>query len=143
MAKAPRARLGTPPVLLALLLAQACGEAPAGSPEVITSRNVSYRRDVQPLFDARCTSGACHGGRSNERIDLTPGASHATLVGGRSQLDASLRLVAPGDPGASLLWLKLTGTPPVGKRMPPKGKPLEADAVAVIEAWILAGAPDN
>ena len=140
----PPRRIGAASHLSLILgLVLGCGEPPAAAPESLTADNISYARDVQPLFAASCSAGRCHGGLSNKRIDLSADASYATLIRGRSRLDPNLRLVVPGEPGTSLLWLKLTGKPPVGKPMPPKGKPLEPEALAVIEAWILSGAPNN
>lgn len=97
--------------------------------------------DVQPIFTARCALGGCHSGASAILgLDLAEGVAHGEIVGVDSTSQPGTLRVAPGDPAASLLFLKLGPTPPVGQRMPVGGSLADAE-IAVIEAWIAAGAP--
>jgi hypothetical protein len=52
--------------------------------------------------------------------------------------------VVPGDAEMSLLFLKVSETPPpCGARMPLTGAPLSAEEQALVAAWINAGAQNN
>ncbi|MFM2092470.1 MAG: hypothetical protein RLZZ127_2959 [Planctomycetota bacterium] len=104
-----------------LLLAAAAGAADA----------VTYAQ-VAPILEARCVH--CHGAdkvKAGLRLD-----SHAAiLAGGRG----GAAVVAGNPDGSPLLVL---AAKPVGdeERMPPKGDPMTADELALVRAWILAGA---
>lgn len=52
-------------------------------------------------------------------------------------------VIVPGDPEQSLLYLKISGPPPCGNRMPLGGKALSAAQVQMIRSWIAAGANDD
>jgi hypothetical protein len=99
-----------------------------------------YTEDIQVLWDSLCTR--CHG-RSGG-LELSPGRSHAALVGGKTQTRACghLSRVEPGDPDASSLVLKLSGTA-CGARMP-RDQPSHFDThpgeLVRIRSWILGGA---
>jgi hypothetical protein len=95
------------------------------------SDRVDWKRDVQPIFQARCTR--CHGAeqqRSQLRLDSRTGA----LRGGMSGA-----VVLPGDSRGSALVQRITGA--LQPRMPFEGSPLPAEEIARIQAWIDAGAP--
>lgn len=86
----------------------------------------------------RCT--ACHrpGGQTPDLI----GDAVAATIGAASALYSGAILVVSGDPEASLLLRKMSGTQASGEggRMPPSG-PLPAAEVEVVSAWIRDGAP--
>lgn len=84
---------------------------------------VSFMNDVSPIFSMYCAS--CHPNRP-------------------LYSDARARVV-PGNPAASLIYQKITGTQSTGSPMPPGGQLSVADPAAtlVIEQWILQGAPNN
>ena len=98
---------------------------------------------VQPLLEANCTG--CHGGDPPQGgLDLTEPGLHPRLLGASGQ-KTGLALVEPGNPGASYLWLKLTGDPSIdGSPMPSDGmggsRMLTPDELADIETWITSGA---
>jgi len=93
--------------------------------------SVDYQRQVKPIFRQHCW--ACHGALKHEsglRLDA------AQLI--RKGSDDGPVLVA-GQPEKSLLWQKVNARLP--DRMPPEGKPLSADELATLKAWISQGAP--
>ena len=82
---------------------------------------VSYATDVQPYFNAQCTS--CHSGNNPPAgVDLT---SYAAVI--------ASSIVVSGDPDASVLVQQLEG----GHR-----NQAQAD-IDMIRTWILEGANDN
>jgi hypothetical protein len=52
-------------------------------------------------------------------------------------------LVMPGKPESSLFYLKLTGTPPCGVRMPNGGNAFTEAQLEMVRSWISAGAHDD
>lgn len=104
---------------------------------------VDYETDVQPIWNGSCS---CHlmgssGTMTAPFMTLNPGMSIAELVGVPSE-QSGLNRIEPGSIDESYLWLKLTGAHEAmgeGDPMPPTG-PLEDEQLAIVEAWILAGA---
>jgi hypothetical protein len=75
---------------------------------------------------------------------LTSGSSFGSLVNQSSSQRSDLTLVTPGNPDASLMWLKVSSnSPPVGSRMPLLGAPLSSSELATIRDWITQGAMNN
>ncbi len=93
---------------------------------------VSYVRDVAPILNTACTG--CHRpAKMKGKLDLS---SYESLVkGGKSGA-----CVRPGQPGESLLWQSISGSPP---DMPNQGEPLSARDVGVIRRWIEEGAKND
>lgn len=105
----------------------------------------------QRIFTAKgCDVGTCHGPFAAANLDLRPGASYAELIDVLADNPvaraAGKRLVRPGDAIASFLSQKVHGTIDgpggEGAPMPLVGTPLTADELAVVDAWIDAGAPE-
>lgn len=91
------------------------------------------------VFDVYCVR--CHAGASAPvGLRLTAGLSYAALVNATAVEVPSLRRVSPGNPAASYLLQKVSGTAAVGQRMPLGGPPLPDDALAAIRQWIQDGA---
>ena len=111
------------PLLLLCLVA-----APAEAPP---SAAVDYLRDVKPILTQNCVK--CHG-PDRQRGGLRLDTAAAVRKGGDSGPAA-----VPGQSGKSRMVLAVTGAEGV-KAMPPKGPPLDAARVAVLRAWIDAGA---
>ncbi len=110
------------PALLALLCTLRAPAAP-----------VDFARDIQPLFQAHCTS--CHGAtkqKSGLRLDYRA----AALKGGQDHGPA----LVPGQPAASAL-LRFAASPNPAERMPPKGPGLSPAETATLTRWIQEGAP--
>jgi mono/diheme cytochrome c family protein len=89
---------------------------------------LSFADDVAPILATNCAG--CHGtagGWSAADYDavLTAGASGPAVV--------------PGDPDASVLAQKITGTQTSGGAMPPGGSLSDADIATIVD-WIASGA---
>jgi hypothetical protein len=95
-------------------------------------RSVSYSRDVQSIFDAKCVS--CHP-VAYPYLDLRRGRSYAQLVGVVSPLSPAFERVLPGRPELSYL---LTHVPDPSRR-----HLLGLDERSLIARWISQGAKDN
>ncbi len=108
----------TPRTLFALL--------PLALPPAAAADAPTFRKDIAPLFEARCLK--CHGG-PKARGDLKLTSRAALLAGG-----ASGPAVKPGDANASLLFTHLRD-----RKMPPKD-PLAAAEINRVRRWIDAGA---
>ena len=100
------------------------------------------------IFTPRCTS--CHDGSQPPNgilpgsMNLTAGASFASLVNVASLEQPAVRRVVPGNPDASYVIHKLEGAASItGQRMPFGGPFLDAAAMAQVRSWIAAGATNN
>mgnify|MGYP002623422137 CR=1 FL=1 len=93
---------------------------------------VDYFRDVRPLLEKRCYD--CHqGGKAQGGLRIDDHAS--ALKGGDSEEPA----IVPGEIDKSNL-INRVSSKEEGDRMPPKGKPLSKDEIALLERWIANGA---
>ncbi|MBI3464835.1 MAG: PSD1 domain-containing protein [Planctomycetes bacterium] len=131
----PRQRLCCAALGLLIALSSHVSAAPPqpDAPAAGRSSQVDFARDIQPIFQAKCSS--CHGVEAQEgglRLDLRK----AALDGGDGG-----RVLVPKDSGASRLFLRAAG---LGDEdlMPPEGEgtPLTAEEVARIKTWIEQGA---
>src|SRR5262245_12955670 len=89
---------------------------------------VDFVREVQPIFQARCTS--CHGSEvqmSGLRLDNRLSA----LKGGKSGMPA----IVPGRSSDSLLIRYVSGLDPK-VIMPPTGERLRPDEIGLLSRWI-------
>ncbi len=95
--------------------------------------NVSYSRQVQPLFNQACSLSSCHDDGSTQSVlHLT---SYANLM---FQLPG---IVVQGKPDQSELVLRIQGS--VGQRMPPSTNQLNDNQINGIRTWIVEGAKNN
>jgi WD40 repeat protein len=91
-----------------------------------------FTADVAPLLVQKCQG--CHGpekAKGHYRVDTF---ERLTKPG-----DGGAAAITPGEPGHSELFLRVTSHDPE-KRMPQKDDPLSPAQVALVEAWIRAGA---
>lgn len=104
----------------------------------------------QHVFAPTCSRDTCHTGpQSDHTLSLLPGEAFLNLVGVQpdnlvARLAGKLRVDA-GDPDNSFILDKLRGDlePDMGERMP-RGLPrIPAREIALVEAWIRAGAPET
>lgn len=92
-------------------------------------RQISYEKDVMPIFKASCLS--CHKpDKKKGKLDMS---TYADLRKGGKQGDP----IKPGDPDKSLLVQMISGKEP---DMPEKGDKLSDAQVKVISDWIKQGA---
>ena len=92
---------------------------------------VDYSSQIQPIFNARCTS--CHGGTSG--VILTSYAATMASVG--KLYDK--KIVTPGNADDSPLYDKLQAVPQIGSQMP-QGGTLTLQQIQLIRTWINEGA---
>ena len=107
----------------------------AGRPDAATA--VDFDRDIRPILVRRCIT--CHG-LEKQKGDLRLDKKSEALRGGAS----GKPLLQPGRSRESLLLQRVTTGDPDDK-MPPKGKPLTPEQIAVLARWIDSGAvwPDE
>jgi hypothetical protein len=109
-----------------------------------TSADLSFRADVQPLF-APCFT--CHKASTPDAsLSLDANTAYDELVNVPASTVCTTQLrVKPGDPDASVLILKMTGTT-CGLRMPannPGYYDQKPNELASVRTWIQNGAPNN
>src|SRR5262245_28659298 len=114
--------------LLPILIVAGLIALDAGCPLRAADKNPIFERDIQPLFQAKCSK--CHGEKVRKG-DLDLSTPAGILKGGESG-----KSIVPGKPDESLLFEKVHKG-----EMPPKkeGRLAEAE-VATIRRWIAAGA---
>ncbi len=104
---------------------------------------VLHDRDLLPLWVERCVDGGCHAVDGPSPVVLEGEGVHDRLVDQASMEAPLMDLVEPGRPEESYLVHKLRGTQlevgGMGQQMPFSG-PLSEDELALVEAWIAAGA---
>jgi hypothetical protein len=88
---------------------------------------VSFMNDVAPIFAARCA--VCHTWTWATTVNVPSGCGGFRIV--------------PFDTGASVLYGKVSGSPPCGSPMPFGGPPLTAAQILTLQAWITQGALNN
>ncbi|MBE7495950.1 MAG: DUF1553 domain-containing protein [Verrucomicrobiaceae bacterium] len=93
---------------------------------------VDFFKQVQPLLEAKCTE--CHRG-TKAKGDLRFDSLADAMKGGESDGAA----ITPGKPDHSALIARIT-TDDEDSIMPPKGKPLTKDEIALLTTWIKEGA---
>ncbi|MFM2162711.1 MAG: hypothetical protein RLZZ383_2223 [Pseudomonadota bacterium] len=121
--------------LVALVAVTGCGE-PAPT----------FSGEIAPIFARNCTTAGCHAPPVEAGLDLSPGLAWSQLVDVPSTQAPSVLRVVPGDAEASYLYRKLASTHieagGSGTLMPP-GFGLANNEVAIVAAWIEAGALDD
>lgn len=95
------------------------------SKERKNSNSTSLPSNIKTLFEDRCVK--CHSGAT--------APAGFNFVTSQSQM-ISAGLISPGDPENSVLFQKLSATPPSGDRMPKGGPYLSSDELMMISDWI-------
>jgi methionine-rich copper-binding protein CopC len=114
--------------------------APPTSGSVSTALTADFESIQDNVFTPICTR--CHEGAGAPfGLRLDAANSYTLLVGVASGESPNLKRVQPGNPGASYLLQKLSGTAAVGERMPLGGPFLPQETIDVISQWITNGAP--
>jgi mono/diheme cytochrome c family protein len=130
---------------MAMMAALGCGgssDSPTAPSPTTPTLTATFSSIQSRVFATRCYS--CHGStRREQNLDLQNNG-HANLVSRASTQQATLLLVAPGNPDQSYLVHKIEGrTTIAGLRMPQLQTALTADEIAVIRQWIQGGALNN
>ncbi|MBX2797802.1 MAG: cytochrome c [Myxococcales bacterium] len=98
---------------------------------------VLHDRDLQPLWDAHCTSCHQYGGGAT----FLPLTDAFPLLSQQDSTQTDLPLVIPGDPENSYLWIKLAAAERMQMERMPLYSPVLDDAdLRLVRAWIEAGA---
>lgn len=120
----------------------ALGSGPAGCDD---SRPASWSYIHEAIIEPSCTQSACHSRASSAfGVELHDAAGGYFALTGRvcgqedTQADPPRNFVTPGDPARSKLMHLLRGEEV--RNMPPD-VPLPDVDIALIEEWILRGAP--
>jgi mono/diheme cytochrome c family protein len=93
-------------------------------------QEISYARDIQPIFNARCDN--CHmGNHPSEGLDL---GSYETLMAGSQNGP----VIVPGNANDSLLIQMVSEG-----EMPRRGPHLTDAQIQLLTNWVNAGAPSN
>lgn len=115
-------------------LATAGSLASAASP--VSQDTVSFANDILPIFQNRCAK--CHGAPDEDgepRLESGLNLIEYDKVIAGSEWGT---VVEAGDPANSFLLDMI-----VDQTMPEEGDPVPEDEIALIRAWIEAGAPNN
>lgn len=115
------------------LLASSCYKDVLPEPPALAA--VSYKKDVQNLFNKNCVG--CHKGAANTDPNLTIGNSYTSLT---ALTDEGEVFVVPNNASQSILFRVLKGDG--FAQMPPNGA-LSASKIKMIEKWINDGALNN
>ncbi|HVW37215.1 MAG TPA: DUF1549 domain-containing protein, partial [Pirellulales bacterium] len=99
---------------------------------VWAAEQVDFNRDIQPLLAQRCFR--CHGPDKAEG-----GLKLSQRDGALAELDSGQHAIVPGTPEESELLIRVTAEDE-SSRMPPEGKPLKPNEIALLRNWIAAGA---
>ena len=109
---------------------------PAATTPIVPQDTVSFADDILPIFRQRC--GECHGAEDENgevRTEVSLNLLEYERVIAGSEFGT---VVEAGDPANSfLLDMIVDGT------MPEQGDPVPEAEIALIRAWIEAGAPNN
>lgn len=97
------------------------------------AESISFSRQIQPILARRCF--ACHGPEKAES-GLQFDRSDRAIA----RLESGKQAIVPGNPDESELLRRISTNDP-DERMPPGDKPLQAEEIAVLKAWIESGAP--
>ena len=101
---------------------------------VAPAPGISFKLDIQPVFNASCAVSYCHVKGGLAPMSLEEGASYANMF----------VMVEPGKSAESYLIYRLTkNDPPLFSRMPLNRGPLNPTSLDLLKAWIDSGAPDN
>jgi hypothetical protein len=95
---------------------------------------------MKSLLGGCDSAEACHSAGSGGLVILGGGKEFVNLIGVASTERPELLRVAPGDPAASYLWLKLRGDGGIDGSPMPSGNP-DPRRATLAWHWIEAGAP--
>lgn len=104
----------------------------------------TFDRIRKQVFAQSCALSGCHDSENHTgNLILLPGAAYSNLVDvtpdNVSAATDLLKRVTPGNEAKSLLYVKVSGSPPggYGSRMPLGSTPLEPAQIELIRKWIV------
>lgn len=110
------------------------GTADAGTP----SSGAGGCDAVSTILAPSCATAACHSGQTQQaNLDLESPGLPKRLVQKPASGGPGL-LIDAQNPDRSVLYLKVTDTPPFNFQMPLGAPPLSSDQVACLKAWVEA-----
>jgi hypothetical protein len=110
---------------------------PAGTTSPSSGTDNAACPDVpDQIFATTCVAAGCHNSKDKqEGLDLQSPDVGPRLLGVIAMEGPGL-LIDPSTPSDSVLYTKLTATPPFGVRMPSGGRPLDNADMACVLAWV-------
>ncbi len=118
-----------PPAVFLLCLPVFCAPAAPGD-------RVDFDRQIRPLLSDKCF--ACHGPDGGKRVAAL---RLDTKDGGAFSERRGVKIIAPGDPGHSRLYQRISAEKPATRMPPPaSGLSLTKEQIALIGKWIEQGA---
>jgi len=115
--------------IAALLLIYSPLETSARAAGTVPPSGLTFEKDIRPIIRARCLD--CHGSQNVRKGGLDLRLRRLMVKGGESG-----EAVVPGHPDQSYLLDRIKGG-----EMPPGEQKVPAKEIAILEAWIAAGAP--
>lgn len=113
------------------------GAASQGSTQADSAPAPSCPNVETDVIQKKCALSGCHAAAgASAGLDLASPDVLGRLANKPASGGAG-SLVVPGDPAKSVLYTKLTATPPFGSRMP-LGTPLDDATLACVHDWIAA-----
>ena len=115
---------------------RAVAAQPAATAYATAADTVSFAEDILPIFQQRCSK--CHGGADEDgevRTEVSLNLLEYEKVMAGSEFGT---VVEAGDPDGSFLIDMI-----VAGDMPEEGDPVPEEEIALIRAWIEAGALNN
>ena len=125
------------------------GGTPPRTTTTTSPGSVSYKSNIQPVFNRSCAIAGCHRPpTSAQQLDLTKNVSYGQLVNVPSTEQPAVMRVAPGNPDDSYLIQKIEGTPGISGGQMPVGCPgtvpcLSGDQMDMFRTWVTEGALNN
>jgi hypothetical protein len=121
-------------VVLLFLMSSCTYEKVEPQVACVSPETVSFKKDIQPIFDDHCNSAGCHSGTNpSGNLNLEPALSYAQLSKKSSGYVDTL------NPKHSVLYASMNST---GNPMPPNGK-LDRCALDLVLKWIQQKAKNN
>jgi hypothetical protein len=121
-------------VVLLFLMASCAYEKVEPQVACASPEMVSFKKDIQPIFDDHCNSAGCHSGANpSGNLNLEPALAYAQLSKKSSGYVDTL------NPKHSVLYASMNST---GNPMPPNGK-LDRCTLDLVLKWIQQKAKNN
>ena len=92
--------------------------------------------DVPVFFQTTCAGASCHNATSPANMLDLASPDVAARLSNKMATGGPGLLIDPAHPEASVLYTKLTASPPFGSRMPLTGGPLDDTTVECVLTWI-------